>query len=337
MLLPLLPFALLSLLPSVLASQGDRSPAYQRCYDSRLPHCTPSFLFPCSASTSYSCLTDLTNLALSPSSSSSLLLPGGELEGLVLGAQVQFYGKWPFRRFWGTQEILSVVFSLANLWAHYTGLKSLERVRTGSEGGRRLKRWYALNAFVGINTWIWSVVFHTRDNDWTEKADYFSAGASTLYGLWLVLARAGGLYRGRVRARRAMMGVGLAVLIAHCTYLSTGRFDYSYNMTFNLVVGVSQVLLWTLWSLSRSFAPHPSSAADRTPNPIYPLFLLLVFSALELLDLPPVPAGLRLLDAHALWHASTVGVVWMWYAFLKGDLRDVEEQERRMGGLRGRH
>ena len=43
--------------------------------------------------------------------------------------------------------------------------------------------WYAGAAVLGVNTWVWSTVFHTRDVPWTEKMDYFSAAAGILYSV----------------------------------------------------------------------------------------------------------------------------------------------------------
>lgn len=60
---------------------------------------------------------------------------------------------------------------------------------------------------------------------------------------------------------------------------------------------------------------------------------LIAAMSLELLDFPPVWG----LDAHALWHAATVGPTVAWYWFLGEDARsDVESGgERRRGGSFG--
>ena len=357
---------------SALASQGDRSPAFQRCVSTCVQACPslplPSWsLWPCSAECAYACTTALTDFALlfprrlptSPLTpeeafdAERLLGPGGELEGLDLGRQVQFFGKWPFRRLFGTQELLAVAFSLANLWAHAKGWRDLGRMDVTSVEATTLRRLYQANALVGINTWVWSVVFHTRDTAWTEKADYFSAAASTLFGLWLAGVRAGGLYkdqRGKRRWRTLTQLAFSVVFIAHCTYLSGGRFDYSYNMAFNVAFGLAQILLWSLWGLTNFLAHPPVSPLSPSPSnppprrskhylkPLVPVWLLFACTALELFDFEPVPSNWRLLDAHALWHASTVGVVRIWYRFLEHDVWWVEgaiRGEQGMGGAGG--
>src|ERR1700733_15820098 len=51
----------------------------------------------------------------------------------------------------------------------------------------------------------------------------------------------------------------LVVYVGHVTYLSIlPRFDYSYNMAFNLTLGLIHNVLWSLYALpsSRSLLPR---------------------------------------------------------------------------------
>ncbi|BGP37642.1 hypothetical protein JCM10449v2_001559 [Rhodotorula kratochvilovae] len=302
--------------------------------------------------------------------------PGGALEGLPLGHQVQFHGKWPFHRldFSGlplfpflplrlvalflprVQEPLSVLFSLANLWAHWRGLETLHGLaRTGRmTEGRRLARVYTAYAWSGILAWVASAVFHTRDTRATERTDYFLAAGTMLVGLWAAVVRLQGWYASSSKgarlapAQRRAAGVWTLALVGvfalHCTYLARReRFDYGYNMRFNVLVALATIALWAAWVARQAALPSPSNfsrrqlssypsarARFRAPHytaPLLPLILLPALTALELLDFAPVgPGGLRLLDAHALWHASTVPVVRAWYAFLEKDVRWIDGQ-----------
>lgn len=257
---------------------------------------------------------------------------------------VQFNGKWPFHRFeFGPvkfQEPLSVLFSLGNLLAHYAGWRSMSRRRRG--GAEYLRKVYRCYAITGINTWIWSAVFHTRDVDWTEKADYISAAGGMLAGLWMAGIRLSGLYvddSARLFKRIASYAWALFItllFIAHCRYLTSGpRFDYDYNMRFNVVIALTTIALWACWSAYHRFVLPPPSRSPTGPvraphahRPLLPLLALPALSALELLDFAPIgPFGLRLLDAHALWHASTIPVVFVWYNFLRRDLDWIAEGE----------
>lgn len=351
-------FTSFSLVSLVKSSQGDQSPAYQRCLSTCLTTCPPPSssssstfsisnlsIWPCPSNCSYECTTSLTDLALSytPSIISSLSQgekdkligwnEGGELEGLKLGEMVQFHGKWPFVRYFYIQELLSVVFSLGNFWAHWRGLKGLNRIsipsiRNGGGGGGRLKSLYKLNAWVGMNAWICSTIFHTRDLNWTEKMDYFSATAAMLFGLYLVLIRILGFYRKDTSNTVGLVVVsltGVGILHRHCSYLiRRERFDYGYNMKFNLSIGILSILCWIYWSYRSSHHSTSTSLTNRNlPHalkPLPPLLALFLLSFLETFDFQPIPNQLRLLDAHALWHFGTIFVVLTWYDFLKIDL-----------------
>ncbi|BGP13566.1 hypothetical protein JCM10213_008275 [Rhodosporidiobolus nylandii] len=410
---------LLALASPAAASVGDRSPAYHRCLaacdavlcspssssastspsPSPSPDYPPSLFLPfppssplwsCPSTCSYACQMHLTSLSLSlPPSPSSSSAPPHALEGLPLGRQVQFHGKWPFTRLslvstfpfslaplrWmvyllpSAQEPLSVLFSLGNLHAHYLGLHSLLTLsRTGRMSeGRTLARCYALYAASGVLTWIASAIFHTRDTPATERADYLGAGATMLAGLWAGVVRTQGWYaplgRGKalsapsivggaslqLRRKRALAFSALCILtfLIHAAYLTRhGRFDYTYNMRFNVLVALSTIALWALWTARQARLPSPSNfsrrqlssypsarARFRAPHylsPLVPLLALPALTALELLDFAPVSLGLghdlRLLDAHALWHLSTIPVVRAWYAFLVKDVRWIDGQ-----------
>ena len=352
-------------LSAVHASQGDRSPAYSRCVAYKMhsarecDHYAPSLplrltRWTCEDDIRYRCTQELTEKALSlrqldsvEHGGEALFFEGGELEGLERGEMVQFHGKWPFKRWNGIQEPLSVLFSLLNLLAHYQGYRlitlhssSVHYTTRSAKEKHALESLYKNNALVGINSWFWSIVFHTRDNDWTEKADYWSAGLGIGYGLYLAIYRIAKLHRptSDPRIRGALKWPAISLFLAHCTYLSIGRFDYGYNMKANLVVGVVQILLWTTWScriILSSRSPSLDSLRPSSPRilPLVPLALLLLSTAFEILDFAPIPSNLRLLDAHALWHLSTIFVVGLWYRFLAADLRHVAQEEE--GGKMG--
>lgn len=286
----------------------------------------------------------MTDHALSPTASSSLLEPGGALEGLEIGEMVQFHGKWPFRRFWFIQEPLSVVFSLGNLWAHFKGLRALRRTRPRNDKAALFNKILKLNAVVAINSWLWSAVFHSRDLPWTEKADYFSAGGAILYGSYVAVCRTTSLGAPSASAaRRKLAIVSLAAFTMHCLYLSFGRFDYGYNIMANAIVGLLQISFWLVWSLSAFFALHFKTRKDSRSRArwdharrVLPCLMGLVLAtSLELFDFEPIPKGWRLLDAHAAWHASTIPVAVLWYKFLVRDVdvlsmdKDLKEDKKR--------
>lgn len=270
---------------------------------------------------------------------------------------VQYHGKWVFIRFLGAQEPLSVIFSLMNLYVHY---KAFFMFRSLLPDSYPLKLVYIIHTLISINAWFWSAVFHSRDKNFTERMDYFSAGAVVLSGFFFSVCRLFRVSPGSPRftlLRRVCMGA----LALHILYLSIGRFDYAYNMTANVTVGLMHNLLWLLYSLRPSTFPSnaiadrsaqsraamraakpPSSLAAQngTMTPPVPVLtsvgppsasvkarrriqlILALMTAAAMLELLDFAPILRLLDAHALWHLATVPITSMWYDWLADDARE---------------
>lgn len=59
----------------------------------------------------------------------------------------------------GIQEPASVIFSLANGWMHYRGFREISRRVLP---GNPLRPWLLAWSAIGINTWVWSTIFHIR-------------------------------------------------------------------------------------------------------------------------------------------------------------------------------
>ena len=121
----------------------------------------------------------------------------------------------------------------------------------------------------------------------------------------------------------------ITAYILHVSYLSLlPRFDYSYNIIFNLILGLSHNLLWLLYSLPEWLTivrRFPPGSAPRSYRPkcasqaALGVALTMAAMSLELLDFPPFA---RILDAHALWHAATIPIAELWYNFLITDALD---------------
>ncbi|KIJ63364.1 hypothetical protein HYDPIDRAFT_92761 [Hydnomerulius pinastri MD-312] len=315
------------LITAVLASSGDRSHHFQNCVSTCYgDHCHPWTTLPldlrftrwtCTDDCKYNCMHMLTDKAVQT---------GADIQ--------QYFGKWPFWRFLGMQEPASVAFSLWNMWFHLQGARQIRRRIPSTHP---LRPYYLTWAYVSMNAWVWSAVFHTRDLPRTEKLDYFSAALAILYALYYTVVRMFNLYSGglenthkldgdqRPRMRLVWSSLCIIAYLAHITYLSIlPRFDYSYNMAFNLVLGLGHNLLWLLYSLPVSFL-HRYPYAPKTYRPPFAykagifVFLTTAATALELFDFPPL---WRILDAHALWHLSTAPIAKFWYEFLIEDSQD---------------
>ncbi|KAL2023227.1 hypothetical protein VTK56DRAFT_3350 [Thermocarpiscus australiensis] len=227
---------------------------------------------------------------------------------------VQFHGKWPFRRFLGMQEPLSVLFSLGNLAAHYHGLH--RRVLPHIPAGYPLRRFYVALARVSMAAWALSAAFHTRDFPLTEQLDYFAAGASVLYGMYYTVVRIFRLDRpaaaGTLRAWTVVCG---ALYLAHVAYLKLWRWDYTYNMAANVACGAVQNVLWSWFSWRR----YRQSGRAWAAWPGMVVAWVLAAMSLELFDFPPIWGSV---DAHSLWHLGTIAPAVLWYNFLVRDAQD---------------
>lgn len=219
---------------------------------------------------------------------------------------LQFHGKWPFYRFLGMQEPFSVVFSLFNFLAHDQGMS---KVREHIPASYALRKYYLLFGYFGLASWTFSMIFHTRDFSITEKLDYFAAGASVMYGLYYTPIRIFRLDKKTPRNNsivRAWTLLCVGLYLAHVSYLTFWRFDYTYNMAANVVVGIVQNLLWSWYSVMRYQKLKRAWAA--WPGLIVAWIILAM--SLELFDFPPWHG---MIDAHSLWHLGTVVPTIWWY------------------------
>ncbi|KAJ1992398.1 hypothetical protein H4R33_001017 [Dimargaris cristalligena] len=294
--------ALMIVAPLVGGSSGDRSPQFRVCVttcenlvcqdpeQSQLPLSLRLFFWTCPQNCCYECMQTITEAARE--------------NHLPIH---QYYGKWPFYRLAGIQEPASVLFSILNGYAHY---RHWDRVRSEVKSDYFMKPWYLAYIAVNVNTWVWSTVFHTRDFGWTEKMDYFSAGFSVLFMLLVALIRAFHLRPGRSSALKPLVMMHLAAFVAHVAYLSLWKFDYSYNMTANIIVGLISNSVWISWSFSNRLI-HPLAW-----RPTICVLLISAATSLELFDFPPLWG---IFDAHSLWHAATIPITYMFYDFIIRD------------------
>lgn len=205
------------------------------------------------------------------------------------------------------QEPFSVLFSLFNYIAHDYGMN---RLRETIPASYSLRNYYFLFGYIGMASWVFSMVFHTRDFGATEKLDYFAAAASVLYGLYYTPIRIFRLEQRHPAWKHSVLRLWtvlcICLYVAHVSYLSFWRFDYTYNMAANVAVGIVQNILWTGFSIRRYRKLKEGWAA-------WPGLIVawIVFAmSFELFDFPPLGG---MVDAHALWHLGTVGPTVWWY------------------------
>ncbi|ORX88893.1 Per1-like protein [Basidiobolus meristosporus CBS 931.73] len=288
---------LISLVTLAYGSSGDQQPVFVNCVDvceqsicgtnPTLPLILRITRWSCLDNCKYNCMRQATEAAVER---------GEEI--------VQYYGKWPFIRLFGLQEPASVLFSVLNGWAHWHHWR---RIQTRVPDQYFLKPFYFGYALLGMNAWLCSSIFHSRDNSVTEKLDYFSAALTILYGLYMAILRIT-----HTVSRRKQMIIGIAHMIPfifHISYLSFYNFDYDYNMKANVCIGMLHNLAWIFLAIRSPNHPYRW-------RPVVSASLVTSAMMLELFDFPPL---FMVLDAHSLWHAATIPIIFYWYTFLIED------------------
>ena len=315
---------------SVTASPGDRDRQYADC----LHTCTVECIHPPPAShTSEPRITPDGRLYAPPTASPplSLRLIGWSCDSccrydcMWLHVQlrhsqqlptVKYYGKWPFTRVLGVQELLSTVFSIGNLLPHAWGWLAYRRRVSLSYS---MRSWWSAYALVACNTWLWSAVFHARDTLLTERLDYFCASLGIVVSFALQTMRT--FHIRSVAARWAVLAVFLLPYLYHICYLHFVHFDYGYNMKVSLATGI----LYSLLCIATALYERRPYCRTIVLSHVY----LWCVAAFEVWDFEPLLGSL--LDAHAVWHGATM---WMGAVFWQVQIEDAKwevEREKRTG------
>lgn len=222
--------------------------------------------------------------------------------------RVKFFGKWPFRRVFICQEILSSVHSIFNAIPYMILLS-----------WRSFRSWDSFTVYALIMTIMWSAsaVFHCRDTWLTMHVDYFSAFGGILtngwFPLYMMLSN---------RARIYQTTLTIVMWLAHASYMTIVKFDFDLNMKIAVIMGLYANSMWTVWYMKNRGKQRPYAwLAPFNAWIIVPMFLLM-----EANDFPPTTL-FGLADAHAYWHLATVPVSVLWAVFLWRESRVLKLKE----------
>jgi hypothetical protein len=329
--MPYILIFLVSFISIALASEGDRQFEYHQCLYScieqgRAAACGPKAVPAELTITKWSCSDDCIYLCMWEVEKQRLRASPSSYKPL------KYHGKWPFRRVAGIQEICSVVFSLLNLLAHLMGLARLVGHRidenmltlTGTKSKSMTLLWICYSV-THIFAWTASCVFHSRDTWLTERFDYCCADAVVALGFICATSRLlahpglGIPQHVAVHLRSLVSLLTLMALGYHIHYMLMVKFDYGLNMLRCIALGALTSLVWIIWLVLIWKQGHPSAG-----NLAY--FLVLAYAALlfEVLDCPPLA---QLLDAHSMWHLSTIPLTFLFYRFIIVDLTHLHESD----------
>ncbi|KAG1652139.1 Zinc transporter 9 [Nymphon striatum] len=266
-------------------------------------------------------LEEITNVKTTEEVETYMLKHGENIIDL-LGAEIDRIEqtlKWPFTRILGFQEPASVIASVLNALVLYFAWKNFK-----SRVPQTAPMYYVVcgMAVVGINAWIWSTAFHSRDNAVTEKLDYFCALSLVLYSFFTACIRFMGT---NSIVKTSCAAICLAFFVYHVHYLSFVSFDYGYHMKVNISVGLLNSGGWLMWCY-----------LNRKLRYSWKCFITIVcIDTLLLLELGDFPPFFWTFDAHSLWHFGTIPLPLLWYSFLADDcLHQLREKYRLLEKLK---
>ncbi|GAA0170877.1 hypothetical protein LIER_41040 [Lithospermum erythrorhizon] len=226
---------------------------------------------------------------------------------------VKYQGKWPFLHVYGMQEPVAVAFSGLNLAIQFHGWISffiLVNYKLPLRANRKPYYEYTglwhIYAIMSMNSWFWNAVFHCRDVELTNKLHISSAVALLGYSVVVAILRA---FNVKDEAARVMIAAPLIAFIAtHILYLNLYQLDHSLNTKVCAFMSLVQITLWAVWA---GVTKHPFR---------WKLWIVVIGGGLaSLLELYEFPPYRGYVDAHALWHAITIPLTYLWWSFVRDD------------------
>ena len=298
---------------ATLASPGDRSLKYRKCVEQCEKESCRKLGSKSGVWTNPSAINALMQWDC-PSECSYSCTVSHSLERQAAGLPVtKYYGKWPFSRVLGFQELISSLTSAGNGLVHVYYLclgraviRPVWPPRMPSYRGGMSYLLFLLNVAC-INSWLWSTVFHARDTPATERLDYLCATSQVVFSTYVCVVRL--FLYGQVRpwfmsVREAASPPGVtapALLLLftccafslYCRHMLYVSFDYGLHMKINTALLLSSLLLWNGWFFGLLVEPGRSSLSLRPRRPYFLygqifLFGVLLASLFEVLDFPPL-------------------------------------------------
>merc|ERR1712062_227532 len=161
--------------------------------------------------------------------------------------QVHYFGKWPFTRVFGMQEVFSSFFSLLNGVPFIIFL-----FRNANFAGCSIITLWLFRAYclININTWVQSAVFHARESPLTETLDYFCTNMKVANSLgWALFHNI--LITRHASILTAVVAYMLPVMswLTVVWYLTFVDFDYGLFMKFTVAVGICVSCSWLVWTI----------------------------------------------------------------------------------------
>eukprot|EP01130_Rhizamoeba_saxonica_P015546 TRINITY_DN700_c0_g1_i1.p1 TRINITY_DN700_c0_g1~~TRINITY_DN700_c0_g1_i1.p1 ORF type:complete len:326 (-),score=26.66 TRINITY_DN700_c0_g1_i1:34-1011(-) len=213
----------------------------------------------------------------------------------------KFYGKWPFKRILGTEEIASCLFSLGNfIVSSFYCVQYIKEVPSSYD----LKDMWSFHFVIVCLSWVFSTIFHAREYVLTEHLDYYFAAANIFSGS--VVGVINSLEISSTLAQYVVVGFFATWYFRHIYFLEFVKFDYGYNVKVLVVQSIIVTLSWFAWSYRyRNKYQHAKKISVA-------LGLIVLAGALEVFDFAPI---FGIFDAHSIWHLLTIPLYHVYFTF----------------------
>ncbi|CCH45816.1 Post-GPI attachment to proteins factor 3 [Wickerhamomyces ciferrii] len=231
---------------------------------------------------------------------------------------LQFHGKWPFKRILLTQEFFSTLFSALNFIPHYLNFqKFYKKYQSTTQNSQKiLVENILIISIITMFAWIFSTIFHIRDLIITERLDYFFAGATVLSGLHALIIR---VFRFDLEPIKKQWTSRICLLLYLYHFIRLNYdWSYTYNMQANITIAILQYGLFLILSYQ-----HYKEFPNRKSLYLKPLLLIgsVVFGmSFEVFDF--INLNFQI-DAHAIWHLTTILPGFWLYEFFEQDLNTI--------------
>eukprot|EP01116_Phalansterium_solitarium_P009034 TRINITY_DN2303_c0_g2_i1.p1 TRINITY_DN2303_c0_g2~~TRINITY_DN2303_c0_g2_i1.p1 ORF type:complete len:338 (+),score=75.59 TRINITY_DN2303_c0_g2_i1:102-1115(+) len=225
----------------------------------------------------------------------------------------KLFGRWPIRRVLIFEEFAAALFAALACVSQLFLYRRYEATvkKCGANAFSSLWRVYYA---AWVATFASAFLFHTKDTMLTERLDYFSAGLTIVFILYLAITRIFVLRR----STQAFVAVPFGAFAAyHLYYMNFVSFDYGWNMQVLIAAAVLHGMAWTTWCLWIR-PPHATKL-------LAPLLVMSAMSVFEIFDFPPL---FGYLDPHSIWHLAIVASSVLWTRFIMAETEYLAETFR---------
>jgi len=226
----------------------------------------------------------------------------------------KMFGRWPMKRVGVIEEIASAFFCFLYPFINWLCYRYYsEKTKNVSNKDYGYVHLWKLSFVMWSITFSCAALFHVKDTVLTERMDYFSAFIVLTYVTWCTAVRL--LWLRSPVHKLAVAFPLVSYCVYHLWYMQFVSFDYGYNMTICIILGIVNSISWLVWAAK--------TRHDYIHYSLKMQVVSVVMVAFEAFDFPPV---FGYFDAHSIWHAFNIVLSFMNTQFLVADALHFEDK-----------